>query len=194
MRTATQRLRSLSALAEMCAEPEVLVQLSGLSRLVVDAVRAGGMVLSCGNGGSAAQSAHLAGELLGRYRANREPLAACDLSSTAAVTSCIANDWTWEDVFARQIRALGCEGDVLVCLSTSGTSPNVVAAARAAWERKLWVVAITGSCEGRGLGAMPVDAHVMIPSTDTALIQEVTLSMLHSLCAEIDAVVTSAEK
>ncbi|MCC7059065.1 MAG: phosphoheptose isomerase [Burkholderiaceae bacterium] len=145
-------------------------------------------LLICGNGGSAADSQHLAAELVGRYERERPELAAIALSTDTSILTAVANDYAYEQVFARQVRALGREGDVLVAFSTSGSSPNVLQAARSAQERGLKVVALTGRGGGR-LGAMlrADDVHLCVPHERTARIQEVHLLMIHCICDGIDA-------
>lgn len=145
-------------------------------------------ILVCGNGGSAADSQHLAAELVGRYERERPELAAIALTTDTSILTAVANDYTFEQVFARQVRALGREGDVLVAISTSGNSPNVVAAVEVARERDLVVVALTGRGGGRiatMLGEQ--DVNLCVPHERTARIQEVHLLILHCLCDGIDA-------
>ncbi len=145
-------------------------------------------ILVCGNGGSAADSQHLAAELIGRYERERPELAAIALTTDTSILTAVGNDYAFEQVFARQVRALGREGDVLVAISTSGNSPNVVAAVEVARERALVVIALTGRGGGR-LGAMlgDDDVHLCVPHDRTSRIQEVHLLILHCLCDGIDA-------
>ena len=145
-------------------------------------------ILVCGNGGSAADSQHLAAELIGRYERERPELAAIALTTDTSILTAVGNDYAFEQVFARQVRALGREGDVLVAISTSGNSPNVVAAVEVARERALVVIALTGRGGGR-LGAMlgDDDVHLCVPHDRTCRIQEVHLLILHCLCDGIDA-------
>ena len=145
-------------------------------------------ILACGNGGSAADSQHLAAELVGRYERERPELAAIALTTDTSILTAVANDYAFEQVFARQVRALGREGDVLVAISTSGNSPNVVAAVEVARERDLVVVALTGRDGGR-IGTMlgDDDVHLCVPHERTARVQEVHLLILHCLCDGIDA-------
>lgn len=187
--TVSARCTALAALATECAS-RLGADMERAWRAIAAAVIDDEPILVCGNGGSAAQAGHLVGELVGRYRAERRSLRAVDLSAPAVVT-CIGNDYSYEHVFSRQVQAWGA--GTLVCLSTSGTSANVVNAADVALSCGLRVVAITGDCGGRGLGALPLTAHVRILSRDTALVQEMTLSLLHSLCEAIDAGLTSGE-
>jgi D-sedoheptulose 7-phosphate isomerase len=146
---------------------------------------AGGMVLSCGNGGSAAEAQHLTGELVGRFRAERAPLPAIALCADSATTTAIVNDYGSEEMFARQVRGYGRPGDVLVALSTSGSSPNVVAAAKAGLEIGLTVWALTGPAPNP-LAAM-ADAAIAVDAPTTATVQELHLSIVHALCLALDS-------
>ena len=151
-------------------------------------------ILVCGNGGSAADSQHFAAELVGRFERERPELAAIALTVDTSILTAVANDYAFEQVFARQVRALGREGDVLLALSTSGNSPNVVAAVEVARERDLVVVALTGRDGGR-IGAMlgDDDVHLCVPHERTARIQEVHLLILHCLCDGIDCLLLGVE-
>jgi D-sedoheptulose 7-phosphate isomerase len=155
--------------------------------LVTAALASDRKLLVCGNGGSAADSQHLAAELIGRFERERPELAAIALTTDSSILTAIANDYSFEQVFAKQVRGLGREGDVLVAISTSGNSPSVVAAAEAARERGLSIVALTGRGGGR-LGEMlgEGDVHLCVPHERTARIQEVHLLIVHCLCDGID--------
>jgi D-sedoheptulose 7-phosphate isomerase len=153
-----------------------------------------GKVLACGNGGSAADAQHFAAELLNRFEMERPPLAALALTTDSSTLTAIANDYSYSEVFSKQVRALGHPGDVLLAISTSGNSPNVLEAIRAAHDRQMDVVALTG----RGGGAMAgllaeSDIHVCVPSDVTARIQEVHILSLHCLCDAIDCLLLGAE-
>lgn len=183
------RCAALADLATECASSAAFAREMERARLeLASAIVDDEPILVCGNGGSAAQAAHFVGELVGRYRAERRPLRAVDLSACAPVVTCIGNDYSYEHIFSRQVQAWG--RGVLVCLSTSGTSRNVLAAADVALSSGLRVVAITGECAG-GLALLPLHAHVRVPTRDTALAQELTLSAVHSLCEAIDHGLTS---
>jgi D-sedoheptulose 7-phosphate isomerase len=154
---------------------------------MVGCLRNDGKILACGNGGSAADSQHFSSELLNRFEAERPGLAAIALTTDSSTLTSIANDYDYEQVFARQIRALGQPGDVLLAISTSGNSRNVIAAVHAAHDAQMSVVALTGRAGGAMsdvLGAQ--DLHICVPSTSTARIQEVHLLALHCLCDGID--------
>jgi len=154
---------------------------------MVHSLMNGGKIMACGNGGSAADSQHFAAELLNRFEKERPPLAAVALTTDTSTLTSIANDYAYDQVFAKQVRALGQPNDVLLAISTSGNSPNVVEAIRAAHEREVRVVALTG----KGGGAMApllndADVHICVPSDRTSRTQEVHLLTLHCLCDGID--------
>ncbi len=152
---------------------------------IAAAVQQGHTLYACGNGGSATDAMHLTQELIGRYRTNRRPLPAVCLNSDVGALTCIANDFGYDDVFARQIHALGRAGDVLVCFSTSGQSPNILAALHAARERELLTVALLG--KGGGAAAALAAQSIIVPSQTTARIQEVHTLLLHCICEQIEA-------
>ena len=165
-----------------------------LSRPIVAAVQAllacvtsGGKVLSCGNGGSAADAQHFAAELVGRFERERPEIGAIALTTDTSILTAVANDYSFDVVFARQVRALGLPGDVLLALSTSGNSVNVIAAIEAAHQREMTVIALTGRGGGKIAGLLrDTDVHVCVPHDRTARIQEVHLLVLHCLCDGID--------
>lgn len=155
--------------------------------LLADALRGGGKVLACGNGGSAADAQHFAAELVNRFEIERPPLAAIALTTDSSNLTSIANDYAYEQVFAKQLKALGRPGDVLLALSTSGNSPSVIAAVRAAQEIGVHVVALTGNEGGKMASLLGRDdVHLCVPHRKTARIQEVHLLVLHCLCDCID--------
>jgi D-sedoheptulose 7-phosphate isomerase len=145
---------------------------------------AGGKLLACGNGGSAAEAQHLTGELLGRFRDERRPLPAVALSADSSAVTAIANDYGIEELFARQVRAYGRPGDVLVALSTSGTSPNVIAAAKAGLDLGVTVWALTGPAPNP-LAALS-DSAIAVDAPTVATVQEIQLSLIHALCIALD--------
>ena len=155
---------------------------------VLASVTGGGKVLSCGNGASAAAAQHFAASFVGRYERERPELAAFSLTADTAVLTGIANDFDARAIFGRQVRALGQAGDVLLVLSTTGNSANVMAAVEAAHERDMTVVALTGARGGR-LGQMlrDTDVHVCVPHDMPARILEVHHMVLHCICDGVDA-------
>ena len=159
-------------------------------RMLARVLSGGGRLLTAGNGGSAAEAQHLAAELVGRYRDERVPLSALPLCADSASVTAIANDYGGDELFARQVRAHGRAGDVLVLLSSSGRSPNVLAAADAAAEQGLTRLALTGP-PGSPL-ARRADDHLAVDSPHTATIQEIHLIAIHLLCAAIDAELVAA--
>ena len=141
-------------------------------------------LLVCGNGGSAADAMHIAGELVGRFLAERRALKAIALSADPAILTAWGNDYSFETIFARQVEAYGAPGGVLLAISTSGNSPNVVAAVEAARAKGMTVVALTGAGGGR-LAAL-VDVLLAVPARSTPLIQQVHICLYHYICAEIE--------
>ncbi len=158
-------------------------------------LRAGGKVLACGNGGSAADAQHFSAELLNRFEIERPPLAAIALTTDTSTLTAIGNDYDFVQVFEKQVQGLGRAGDVLLGISTSGNSRNVIAAMRAASKAGMRIVALTGRGGGEMAGALgPEDVHICVPHTVTARIQEVHLLVLHCLCDGIDAVLFGAKQ
>lgn len=150
----------------------------------------GGRLLVAGNGGSAAQAQHLTAELVGRYRDDRVPLSAIALHAETSTVTAVTNDYGYDEVFARQVRAHGRPGDVLLALSTSGRSPNILAAVRAAREAGLVCWALTGA--GPNPLSQAVDDAVCVGAAETATVQEVHQVVLHLLCAAVDVTVAEA--
>ena len=154
-------------------------------RLAAEVMLGGGRLLAAGNGGSAAQAQHLTGELVGRFQAERLPLSALALHAETSTVTAVANDYGFDDIYSRQVRAHGRPGDMLVTLSTSGASPNVVAAAEAAREAEITTLAVTGPAPN-SLCEVCDDA-LCVEAQSTATVQEVHLVFVHLLCAAIDA-------
>lgn len=151
-------------------------------------VTSGGKVLACGNGGSAADAQHFAAEFVGRFERERPELAAIALTTDSSVLTALANDYDYSQVFAKQVRALGSAGDVLLAISTSGNSPSIVQAVAAAHEREMSVIALTGRGGGQlATVVRETDVHVCVPHERTARIQEVHLLVVHCLCDGVDA-------
>lgn len=160
-------------------------RLTGWGRHLADVLTADGRLLACGNGGSAAEAQHLTAELVGRFKDERRPLSAIALHADTSALTALVNDYGADEMFARGVRAHGRAGDVLVALSTSGTSPNVLAAVKAAHEVGLTVWAMTGPAPNP-LAAMCDDA-VCVAAPTTATVQEIHLLFVHSLCIALDA-------
>lgn len=183
---------STNTIAEHFASHQVVIKESAarlqgpaeeVARVTIEALRRGNKVLAFGNGGSAAQASHLVGELLGRFKLTRQPFPAVCLASDAGTVTCIANDFSYDDLFARQALALAQAGDVAFGFTTSGKSENVKRGLAAARERGATTVAVTGAA---GLVGGTADHVVAVPSDQTAHVQEVHLMLLHVWCILID--------
>ena len=164
--------------------PAIVAAAGGMAR----ALTAGGKILSCGNGGSAADAQHFAAELVGRFEAERPGRAAVALTTDSSIFTALANDYSFADIFAKQVQALGRPGDVLLAISTSGKSENVVRAVDAAHSRSMTVVALTGRDGGKIARMLDTrDVEIRVPAERTCRIQEVHLLAIHCLCDLIDA-------
>lgn len=159
-------------------------QVDAICANLADVILAGGKLLTCGNGGSAADALHFAEELVGRYRSDRRPLPSICLNADMGALTCIANDFGYDQIFARQIAALGQPGDVLVVFSTSGGSPNILAALRVAKTRGLLCIALLG--KDGGPARTLADHALIVPSQNTARIQEIHGLLLHAFCEELE--------
>jgi D-sedoheptulose 7-phosphate isomerase len=162
--------------------------------LMFNALSNGNKILACGNGGSAGDAQHFAAELVGRFERERFPLPAISLSTDTSIITAVGNDYSFNEIFSKQVQALGQAGDVLLAISTSGNSANVVAAVEAALEREMRVVALTGK-DGGKLGALltEADVHINVQHARTARIQEVHLVAIHSICDGIDVALFGEE-
>ena len=178
VQSVAEQLRSDSALA-----------ISRAAELVHSAIQSGNKILACGNGGSAAEAQHFVAELVGRFLTEREPLAGIALTVDTSVLTAVGNDYGYDEVFARQVRALGNAGDVLVVLSTSGRSPNVLAALKQANERGLTTIALVGAESNADLDAC--DLVIPIPDQSTPRVQEMHLVILHLICELVDNALAS---
>jgi D-sedoheptulose 7-phosphate isomerase len=147
---------------------------------IIEAIKTGHKILACGNGGSAADAQHFASELVGRFRYDRPAWTALSLSSDPSIMTSLSNDYGFERVFARQISAWGSAGDVLVALSTSGSSPNILAAAHEAKKRNMFIIALTGN-KPTQLTELS-DIRLAVPSADTPMIQQAHIAILHTIC------------
>ena len=171
-------------LAAMRALPHAVAD---AARAMRDALRQGGKIMSCGNGGSAADAQHFSSELLNRFERERPSLAAIALSTDSSTLTSIANDYAYRQVFARQIEGLGHAGDILLAISTSGNSGNILRAIEAAHEKGARVVALTGGDGGKVAPLIaPDDIEIRAPGRSTARVQEVHLLVIHCLCDLID--------
>ena len=159
-------------------------RIATVAQLLVTAFRAGHKVLLFGNGGSATDAAHIAAEFVGRYKRERAPLPAIALATDIAAITCIANDYGFDELFARQVRAHGQKGDIAIAISTSGNSPNVLKGVAAARECGMMTVAWTGGTGGKLAGL--VDHPFVVPSTVTARIQESHITLGHVLCELVE--------
>jgi D-sedoheptulose 7-phosphate isomerase len=166
--------------------------LDAAAALIADSVRAGGKTLACGNGGSAAEAQHFAGEMVGRFLFNRPPAAAIALNTDTSILTAIGNDYGFEKLFARQVEALGRPGDVLMGFSTSGTSPNVLLAMKAAQDRGMKTIAIIGATRPPELETC--DVCFCIPSQSTPRIQEMHLAIMHAICERVENRLFSRQK
>lgn len=173
------------------ASAELLPGAAELADRICGSIERGGKLITFGNGGSAAEAQHFAGELLGRFRDTRRPLPAMALSTDPSVVTCIANDFSYEDLFARQVEALAGPDDVVVGITTSGRSQNVVRGLQAARARGATAVAWTGADPGPAGDA--ADVVVAVPSATTARVQEMHTLLMHSICVAIDAWVARTE-
>ena len=154
---------------------------------MTECLRSGGKVMACGNGGSAADAQHFAAELIGRFERERQELAAIALTTDSSILTAVGNDYSYDEVFSKQVRGLGKPGDILLGISTSGNSKNVVKAIEAAKKLGMKVIALTGNGGGKITGLLDSnDVHLCAPSTRTSRIQETHLVLLHSLCDGVD--------
>jgi D-sedoheptulose 7-phosphate isomerase len=179
------KLQSMDALAGPIAEA---------AERMVQCLRQDGKILACGNGGSAADCQHFSAELLNRFEMERPSLAAIALTTDTSTITSIANDYDYDQIFSKQVRGLGHANDVLLAISTSGNSRNVIAAIEAAHEADMVVVALTGRDGGKMAGALSAsDIHICVPAQSTARIQEVHLLTLHCICDAIDCLLLGVQ-
>lgn len=167
---------------------EVLVEpIEAAAQTIVQSLLANGKVLSCGNGGSAGDAQHFSSEMLNRFERERPSLPAIALSTDTSTLTSIANDYSYNEVFSKQLRALGQQGDILLAYTTSGNSGNIIEAANVAHDRELTIIAVTGK-DGGNLAPLlrAPDIEIRVPSNSTARIQEVHLLVTHCLCDLID--------
>ena len=182
-RSLTQHLETFNALVRDCG-----TQIDECSSIIVDTVKRGNKILICGNGGSAADAQHIAAEFVGRYETERRALPAIALTTDTSALTALANDYDFERIFSRQVDALAAEGDCLIGISTSGNSPNVIAAVMAARRKGCRIIGMTGA-KGKKLTAL-CDAALMVPSERTARIQEAHITVAHIWCEIVDEAIS----
>lgn len=184
-RSLAQHIETFNSLVRDCGE-----QIDDCAGIIVDTIKRGGKILLCGNGGSAADAQHIAAEFVGRYETERRALPAISLTTDTSALTAIANDYDFERVFARQVEALAAEGDCLIAISTSGNSPNVIAAVMAARQKGCKVIGMTGA-KGKKLASL-CDACLLVPSERTARIQEAHITVAHIWCEIVDETISQS--
>lgn len=180
-----QRLAETIAVKQQMQQGDVAAQTVEVARAIIDSLRAGGKAIFFGNGGSAQDAGHLAAELMGRYAFDRPGLAAISLPDATAAITAISNDYSYDEVFARQVLATGRPGDVVIGLTTSGNSPNVVRALEVAGQAGMTTVTLTGALGGKVADVAKI--CIRVPSDDTARVQEACLHLGHSICEMVEA-------
>lgn len=180
---------SRDAIAQAAGDAALLATTQAIAETITRALQAGGKLLLIGNGGSAADAQHIAAEFVGRYKMERPGYAAIALTTDSSALTSIANDYGFEQIFARQVEALGFKGDVLVALSTSGRSPNILAALQTARARGLVTIGFTGT-KGDAMRAA-CDQLFVAPSEDTPVIQQIHMVALHAICAVVERALAS---
>jgi D-sedoheptulose 7-phosphate isomerase len=183
---ATHMRRSLEVLERAVADAKLNGAMLVIAQAVEKSLRAGGKVMLAGNGGSAGDAQHIAGEFLSRLRFDRHPLPAIALTTDSSVLTAIGNDYGYEQVFERQLRGLGRRGDVFIGISTSGKSPNVLAALRAAREIGVITIGFTGTAPGAAAMQPLCDHMLAAPSDDTPLIQQIHITAGHAICEFVE--------
>jgi len=176
---------SIALREKLLADPEIQSLIEQLSLACVDVLKHGGKILFCGNGGSAADAQHLAAELSGRFAYDRAPLASEALHVNSSFLTAVANDYSFEEAYARMVKAIGTRHDILIALSTSGNSPNIIKALKAAKETGLITAGFSGATGG--LMAAACDYLIRVPSQETPRIQEVHITLGHILCEFIES-------
>ncbi|MFL6635469.1 MAG: phosphoheptose isomerase [Massilia sp.] len=183
-----------SAELKMKSAPLLAQPISQAIELMFNALSNGNKILACGNGGSAGDAQHFAAELVGRFERERFPLPGIALTTDTSIITAVGNDYSFNEIFSKQVQAFGQAGDILLAISTSGNSGNVLAAVEAALEREMRVVAMTGK-DGGKMAHMLTDAdvHINVPHSRTARIQEVHLVAIHSICDGLDVALFGEE-
>lgn len=183
---------SLDGLTKAAESTELLATTHAIARVVADALKSGNKLLLIGNGGSAADAQHIAAEIVGRYKQERPGWAAIALTTDTSALTAIANDYGFEQVFARQVQGLARRGDVLFALSTSGRSPNILAALKVARDLGVTTVGFTGA-KGEGMRAA-CDHLFVSPTADTPVIQQIHMMAMHAICDEVEQTMIGATK
>jgi D-sedoheptulose 7-phosphate isomerase len=169
------------------AEKILPVQIARAVVAMTECLRAGGKVMACGNGGSAADAQHFSAELIGRFERERQELAAIALTTDTSILTAVGNDYSYDEIFSKQVRGLGKKGDILIGISTSGNSKNVVRAIEVGKKMGIKIIALTGNGGGKIASLLDGDdIHLCAPSTRTARIQETHLVLLHAICDGVD--------
>ena len=191
MRRVIQATLKESARIKIAVARDKVDTVQAIAESIIVCYRTGGKVLFCGNGGSAADAQHLAAELMGRFKLNRQPLSAIALTTNTSILTAVANDYGYEHVFSRQVEALATERDVIISISTSGNSPNVIEAINMAKQRGAKTIALTG--KGGGTLAEVADLALIIPSDNTAIIQEAHIAIGHIICELVERALFSGD-
>ena len=179
---------------KMLSMEHLTLDLAQATQVMVNSLKLGGKILACGNGGSAGDAQHFAAELVGRFERERMELGAIALTTDSSILTAIGNDYGFEEIFSKQVRAIGKKEDILLGISTSGNSPNVILAIKAAKKMGMRVVAFTGRGGGKIKDLLePEDVHLCVPSERTARIQETHLLLIHCLCDGIDYLLLDAK-
>ena len=179
---------------KMLSMERLTLDLAQATQVMVNSLKLGGKILACGNGGSAGDAQHFAAELVGRFERERMELGAIALTTDSSILTAIGNDYGFEEIFSKQVRAIGKKEDILLGISTAGNSPNVILAIKAAKKMGMRVVAFTGRGGGKIKDLLePEDVHLCVPSERTARIQETHLLLIHCLCDGIDYLLLDAK-
>ena len=177
------QLLDSSVLKARIAE-SMIPKISRMCTVILASLKKGNKVMFCGNGGSAGDAQHLAGEFINQFRFPRAPLPGLALTTDSSVLTCIGNDSSFDHVFSKQVKALGKKGDVLIAISTSGNSKNIIEACRAAKEKGIYIIGLTGETGGNMKGI--VNCLINVPSTDTPRIQEAHITIGHIICLLVE--------
>jgi D-sedoheptulose 7-phosphate isomerase len=183
---ATHFQRSVAVMEQAASDPALRATILSIANHITAAFRNGGKLLIAGNGGSAADAQHIAGEFLSRLRFDRNPLPAIALTTDTSVLTAVGNDYGYERVFERQVRGLGRHGDIFIGISTSGRSPNVLTALEAARQLGITTIGFTGTAHGANAMRALCDALLAAPTDDTPLIQQIHITAAHAICELVE--------